>query len=321
MNKRFLIGLFLAVTLILWRFYFNVPSEETAVIQGTARALPYEVRFAYTLNESEKKKASHIIDNAFQTIDSLYAEVSKLNNLSSFAAVPISEDLERLFLLIDRVHFLTKGLFDPTTPPALKRWEEILKQRDASSEEVDLIKSSMGWSKIHFRGRVFYKEHTQIQISIDSIIKGYLVDFLVQNLQEEGFQNMFIQWADVAKAHGKDNDKPWETFEQTLNNNAFVTSEHTPQNWKIQDCGKSGTFCHIVNPLQWILIKQTKESVCKASVQLTSAGLADGVQYTLFSMTKPEAVNLAESIKKELNEGEFWIFSCEEVSHNSPPRQ
>lgn len=319
--KKILVGLFLAVTLILFRFYFNSSKENSSFFQGVEMTLPYTIKIGSPLSSEARNKADLIIKNAFKMVNSTLnkenkdSELSRLNKLPANTAVSISEELERVFLLADRVYILTRGLFDPTIEPVLTAWKQKLGSGAAlSSADIEKIRSSIGWNKIHFKGRVFYKENSALEIDLGGIIKGYLVEVLAQILLDEGYDNIFVEWGGCIMANGKQEDgQPWKapitpndgTENIELDGFALATVRASLPRWKVLDCQDKNAFCRLINPRLWTLQQNT---VCKAAVKLSSCSLADGIATALtLADTEKSAENLAESIKKELKEGEFWI--------------
>jgi len=175
--KQFLLGLFLVLTAL----YFYYGRSQSDSFTGEEMNFPYTVQIDSKMTSNERKKALEIIKNAFSVANAQFnkdnknSEISKINRLPANTAVPIPEELERLLLLADRVHILTKGLFDPTNGH---------------------------WKNIRFKGRVFYKDDSSIQIDLGGILKGYTVDILTQNLHDEGFQRVYVEWGGKMKALG-----------------------------------------------------------------------------------------------------------------------
>ena len=290
--------------------------------------IPYQIQVCGPLQTHQKQKIENIIDDTFTFVDehynpwNPYSEISKLNNLKAFESSPLSCALEEILNETKDIVELSDGLFDPSIQAMQKLWKEALKSKKIpSKEEIENVKKSMGWEKIHIDGHKFSKDDSDLEIDLCGIAKGKCVDLLAQNLEKAGFKNFFIEWGGEILAKGKHpQNRPWTVlitnpFQNSdqkefvfLDGTAIAGSGNYYQQWKFE----GQTFTHILHPKRLSPLRVSEQSILSTHVQAPSCALADALATTLMLFdSKEQAMSWWAKAQKKFPEARCWIHSNE----------
>lgn len=284
----------LLIFFLLFTACSETPPPSTLKFQGIAMTIPFEVQ---TEEEVSVDEVSRIIRETFAYVDQHYnkfnpeSELSAINALPAHQPTAITEGLYTLLSETNRVWKLTHGYFDPTVEPAAKIWKEAIKTgMIPSSEDLEAVRGSIGWGKVHFDKYNLVKDNDALEIDLGGIAKGYTVDLLYERLKQLNIQHLYVEWGGeirVSKDHPA--KRPWrvalkdkETYLE-LSNQACATSGDYEQNWKLIDTdGHEGLYFHILNPLTLNMLEAEEHSGKSFTVIAPTCTLADGIATSLF---------------------------------------
>ncbi|MCC5831765.1 MAG: FAD:protein FMN transferase [Chlamydiales bacterium] len=260
---------------------------------------------AYTVKigdpDPDLSLAESIILSTFSEINALYnnwnphSEISKLNRLPAGVKYPLSPQLAAFLRQIDRIVSLTEQRFDPTVAPVK---ESLLKG------EIQSETAAVGWDKIHLEGDLFWKEYDQTALDLGGAAKGYAVDLILEQLQEAGFRNLFVEWGGEIRAAGSHPEgRPWkvailggETLE--LHEEAIATSGSYLQNWTVGEA----QYTHIIDPKTKLPLSDP--SITSASVVTRTCFEADALATALMLFSsQQEAYEWAKARGLKI-----WLF-------------
>jgi len=164
-----------------------------------------------------------------------------------------------------------------------------------------------------------------VSLDLGGIAKGYGVDLILENLNQAGFSDVFVEWGGEIRASGKHPEgRPWRIFISRLENNdphlaiahldlvdqAIATSGDYLQNWTIEKDGNCSTFFHIIDPVTLHPLQKQPLSIASTSVVAPTCALADGLAtVAMMFLSVEEAQVWAEKMKKENPDLSFWIVS------------
>ena len=299
--------------------------------------IDYRILIGQTLDSSDKKAISKIIEDTFHEVNRVYnkwnpnSELSSLNKLKAGIQVQLSPELEQLLLLTDDIVQLTEGRFDPTIEPVQALWKRYLEQDTIPSPaELQSLSLLVGWNKIHFAKGLFYKDGDEVSMDLGGIAKGYCIDLLVERLNHQGFKNVFVEWGGEIRVSGEHPDKrPWTIFISdlgninpenalaivNLQNQAIATSGDYLQNWLVSGEGDQMiTYFHVIDPATLQPRMATLQSVASASVLASSCAFADGLATAAMMFSSVEEAQVwADKLKKQFPELSFWLVSRSEI--------
>ncbi len=158
---------------------------EVIVPFGTPDAVEWgEAAFAY-LDELEQQL----------TVYRDTSEVSRINRLAPYQAVPVEERLFRLLEQAARLTAETEGAFDVTAGALIKAWGFFKGPRRVPSEEERLRaleRTGMRWVSLAPESRSVRFGRPGLEINLGSIGKGYALDRLAELLHDDGQMPAFL---------------------------------------------------------------------------------------------------------------------------------
>ena len=119
--------------------------------------------------------------------------ISKINNSAGIQPVKITEEDYRLFNFCDTLHFLTKGIFDPTTLPLSKIWD--FKSKNPTVPPKFIIEktlSKIGWKKVVFDEDYTFLPESGMGIDLGGFGKEYAVDRVIELAKEHEISSALV---------------------------------------------------------------------------------------------------------------------------------
>lgn len=243
-----------------------------------------------------------IIDTTFREIDQIYnnwnpySEVSLLNALPAWQKLELSPQLAVFLKKIERLNALTEGRFDPTVAP--------IKMSLLAGEIT--THSPVGWEKIHLEGDIFWKEEGAIALDLGGVAKGYAVDLLVERLQNQGYDHLFVEWGGEIRVAGRHPEgRPWKvailypnSVVLELHEEAIATSGSYHQRWEIGEA----TYTHIIDP-------KTREPLSNSPIQSASVVTQSCMEADAFATALMLFASQEEAYAwAEKNNLRIWLF-------------
>lgn len=306
--------------------------------------IDYKILVGAPCTPEDADDIQKIIDLTFAQVNETYnnwnphSEISLLNKLTANIPVKISPQLEKLLQLIDEVFLLTEGRFDPTIAPLQKLWKQHLEKGHVpTKDEIEKTSPSIGWHNIHLKNGTFCKDHDDTSLDLGGIAKGLCVDLLVENLNKNGYNNIYVEWGGEIRTTGQHpQNRPWQIFISNLgdpnpenaidilniSNHAIAASGDYWQYWIVSDEGEPPSnkdiYTHIVDPLSKKALKISATSIASVNVLSSNCALADALATaTMLFPSKSEASVWAEFIMKKKPETTFWIISRQDIDNHS----
>ena len=139
-------------------------------------------------------------DNIKAILDSIDYSLSPFNEKSIITAVnnnknvDVNDDFIKVFTLAKEVNKETSGAFDITVAPLVNVWGFGFKNgKFPTDEEIDSIKSFVGFDKVRLEGRKVVKDDPRIMLDCSAIAKGYAVDKVADMLRGKGIKNFLVE--------------------------------------------------------------------------------------------------------------------------------
>lgn len=288
--------------------------------------IDYRITLGEVVSETMLERVKGLVRLTFDEVNNTYnqwnpaSEISALNRLKAGDKVAVSPGLYRLLLLANEIVKLSDGRYDPTIEPLRQLWIQNLDQGKIPSDQaVQAVSPQVGWSQIHLANGLFWKDHTGVQITLDSISKGHCVDLLLERLQQAGFANVLVEWGGEVRAAGRHPEgRPWRVFIRNLSNTqsenalaeldvgdeALATSGDYLQYWTVD----SKTYTHIFNALERHPLTIEEGSIASVTVMAPTCALADGLATaTMCFSTTEQAKAWAERAQSRFPNATFWL--------------
>ena len=193
--------------------------KDIVTISDVVMGLRYTV--VVVADTKEEANIRKLITDAFDTINSVAngwtpdSEISKLNNAKTDVSIKLSDTLARIFTIVDELHSVSDGRFDPTSGVIKLAYQEALQGagRPPKPTEMKPYKFATGWSKkLKRKGTSLTKNNANSIIDLDGVSKGFAVDLITESLQSGGYSNFYVDWAGDIRAVGKHpSGRSWRT--------------------------------------------------------------------------------------------------------------
>lgn len=256
------------------------PAWATAPLRWDGLALGAEARLELVGPESLTRPALEAALRAIRQAEELFSLYDAGSTLSALnrdgalrnAPAPFTALLEE----VDRLHGLTRGLFDPTVQPV---WAALA--RGALKDEWN----SVGWHRVRRSGADVRLGPGQ-QVTLNGIAQGFATDMVTEVLRAHGLTDAFVDIGEQ-RALGRPRRLGLEdpisgiVGPLTLRNGALATSSPaaTP-------LGQGG---HILHPAG-----AGRSLWSSVTVEAETAVLADGLSTALCLAALPEVQNLRQ---------------------------
>jgi len=278
--------------------------EITAYVSRNERA---EIAFQEVFNEVNR--LDKLMSNYKEDSD-----LSKVNREASSGSV--SCDVELAYIIDQSLKYgdATKGAFDITVGPLMKKWGFFRKEgRIPDKKELERV---LGWvsyknvtvetetKKSLFRGSryesVISFENPHTQIDLGGIGKGYAVDVATKMLRENGIQSALINFAGNVYAYGSPaGKKSWTIGLQHPRNSKNILGSFEIVDKAVSTSGDYEKFftmngerySHIIDPRTGTPVK----GVVSVTIVADDATMADAFSTGVFVMGVEEGLEFIES--------------------------
>jgi thiamine biosynthesis lipoprotein ApbE/flavin reductase (DIM6/NTAB) family NADH-FMN oxidoreductase RutF len=202
-------------------------------LRGVAMTLPYTILVG-GVPPSAEQRLRQVVDDVFADVNAHLnvwnpdSDIAALNEAPPSKAIPISPLLADLFALVDRLHDLSGGRFDPTAAVLSLAWSQSIAKhaRPPMPADVAHLRHAVGWTT-----KVKRKDATKAArsngntvVDVDGIAKGHAVDLLFDAVSKfvlgcDGASTpdgeppaVYVDWAGDMRAGGRHpSSRPWRT--------------------------------------------------------------------------------------------------------------
>jgi thiamine biosynthesis lipoprotein len=280
-------------------------------LQGQAIGTTYSIIYLDGLEPLSVKKLesqfNQLLDAANQSMSTYHkvSEISKFNQMQSTNAIKSSATLRKVIAEGIRLHKFTKGSLDITLKPLSRLWgfgPNSVPHKIPSDEALLAVKAKSGVDKLVLKGDMLSKKIETLEIDLNTIGKGFLVDQTAQLLQTHGINNYMVEIGGEMRIKGHNRKgKPWkigvispiggEPKAQRAvypGNNGLATSGDYYQYFE-----ENGVrYSHILDPSTGRPISHNLASV---TVLHPSSMTADGLATAIMVMGAEKGLALAEA--------------------------
>lgn len=277
-----------------------------------SRSLPaMGTMVSITVLDGSKDRGEEAISAAFNEIERLVKILSRFDTATPLYQLNregfLNESPPELSYLINKskhYYSLSNGSFDITIKPVLDFITQSFKndQKLSGSEEkkikdlLRLVDSGL----IYTSGKRITFRKDGVQITLDGIAKGYIVDKATKKLSDMGIKHALINaGGDISAIGGKDSNKPWKiAIEDPLKGKNYP-SVVSIKNGSIATSGNYEVFFdkkkvhhHIINPKTGLspLINAS------VSIQAQTTMEADALSTAVFLLDAHSGIQLINSL-------------------------
>ena len=143
------------------------------------------------------------------------SEISRFNRSDSTDWFPVSEELATVVAFSQSIAGKTGGAFDVTVGPLVNAWNFGPDRSNRKVPDVDLLeklRQSVGFRKLSVRmdPPALKKSVPELGIDLSAVAKGYAVDRVVELLNEQGAENVFVEIGGEVSVSGNKAGQWWK---------------------------------------------------------------------------------------------------------------
>jgi len=304
-------SLFLVLLLLLGACQQVAEQRQMWVFAGPIMGTDFRI-IVVTEGDLDKAVLQNKVAKAMQAINSsmsTYLESSELSQINRSAAGQkntLSSAMNEVLVESLRLSVLTAGAFDVTVGPIVDLWgfgpSGTINQRP-DAKAVQRLADSVGYHTLQLQDNTLIKSHSDTQLDLSAIAKGYAVDRVADTLAEFGVRDYLINIGGELRAAGTNVDRQlWRVGVEkpellggiqqvvTLDNMAIATSGDY-LNFVVLDGQR---FSHTIDPVSK---KPVLHRLALVSVMHSSAATADALATALMAMGEDRAIDFATQQK------------------------
>jgi thiamine biosynthesis lipoprotein len=123
--------------------------------------------------------------------------ISVLNASAGGAAVASDPEIDRILALCHEMHFLTRGVFDPTTLPLIRLWDW-RRAKIPTDAEIEGARQCVGWRKVQRRPGSVRLSEPGMCLDLGGMGKEYAVDQVALLARQCGLTGALVDFgADI----------------------------------------------------------------------------------------------------------------------------
>ena len=177
------------------------PAGNYCSMDGFALGTSYH----FIVNAADTTGLRRQVDSLFEAADasmSVYRRGSLLNRLNANETDSVDTHIARCIEIARQVSELSGGVYDITVKPLTQAWG--FTGQDAQFRpNVDSLLQYVGYKKIRIENGRLIKERPEIQIDLNSVAKGYIVDLMGQLMSSRGAKDYLVEIGGEVVCRGK----------------------------------------------------------------------------------------------------------------------
>jgi thiamine biosynthesis lipoprotein len=125
--------------------------------------------------------------------------ISRINAAAGLEGVAVDFEADRIFALCHELHFLTRGILDPTALPLLKLWDwKQPRSTSPNDDEIAAAKALVGWRQVQRVPGKIYLPRVGMSLDLGGMGKEFAVDQVSQLARLHGCTSALVDFgADV----------------------------------------------------------------------------------------------------------------------------
>ena len=285
-------------------------------VHGNTMGTYYDIRFVGDTSQVQQAKIDSIL-HEFEAVFSNWvptSEITTFNNLSTITNA--SAQFKLVLEESQKVYETSRGTFDPTVGPLIKRWGfgEAERKDKPTQQEIDSLLTFVGFNKIVITPTEITKPKG-VEVNLSAIAKGYGCDVVAHYLDSLGIKNYKVEIGGELVCKGsKAEGKSWKIgIEKPIVGEKAIHTVIKVDNCAMATSGnyrnffeEDGiTYAHTINPLTG---KPVQREILSASVIANNCMVADAFA-TAFMVLGLDAVKEICAERNDLDV--FLIYETE----------
>ena len=301
-----MIGLIIAA--LLFCVGCATPSYKT--VDGSMLGTTYHIVAETELTGQEMRAKMQSINSEAISSMSIFDSTSLLNRINRNETDLIDRHIARNIEIAAKIHSLTPR-YDITVKPLVEAYGFAGKNRDAKPN-VDSLIEFVGFDKFRIENNRIIKSDSRLQIDLNSIAKGYVVDMIADWLDEKGCENYIVEVGGEIRAKGInargtswrvgvdtpfDNNQTPGQYQQRIvqiSGSALATSGNY-RRFYYNDKGER--ISHTLNPMTG---RSQTTTLLSATVIAPRCATADALATAFMASEEKDAIALAERLRDSI---------------------
>ena len=252
--------------------------------------------------EQDLQAVMNLVNDSMSHYDAA-SELTKINQADAGQKIMLSDQLNEVLTEAVSVSELSGGAFDITLGPLIDLWgfgaQGLITQKP-STKEIQRLSKIVGYSRLNLKEGVLIKSHSDIQLNLSAIAKGFAVDQVAAELVQQGIQDYLIDIGGELRASGVNMDSQlWRVgierpmllggVQQVIKlSNQSVATSGDYLNFLTIDGQR---FSHTIDP---ITMKPVLHRLASVTVVEESASRADALATAIMAMGDDRGFEFAE---------------------------
>ena len=304
------------------------PSERYVTVEGYMLGTTFRVVANTSLPQSDIYAEAMRIDVDAKSSMSIFSPSSLISRINAGQVDTLDIHLLRNIAVAWRMYQLSGGAYDITVKPLTEAYGFAAKGK-IEHPNIDSLLQFVGFEKLRVDGSRLKKSDDRIQIDLNSLAKGYVVDLFADRLEQMGCRDYIVEIGGEIRASGvnsrggewrvgvdtpyEGNQNPGESCQTIIkiSDKALATSGNYRRYYTDNEGNK---VTHTINPKTG---RSVVSRLLSATVVADRCVEADAMATMFMAMGDQGAIALADSLKSEgvqvyfiLSAGdEYEIFS------------
>ena len=291
------------------------------VVESTALGTFVQVKCSPTITKTELYDLVRNIDAEAKESMSIFEHGSQLSKINRNECDSLDSHIMANLALAKRYYELSNGYYDVTVKPLTSAWGFAAKGEKCNNPNIDSLLEFVGFDKIAITDHRITKSDSRIQIDLNSIAKGYVVDLVAETLSKRGVESYMVNIGGEIRCKGMNPEgnewhigieTPYEgNFEQNslekiipVSNCAVATSGNYRRYYTSEEGLK---VCHTINPKTGYSVLS---NLLSATVVAQTCAEADAAATMFMAMgSEGGALELAKQCEKDYGWSYYFIYA------------
>ena len=291
------------------------------VVESTALGTFVQVKCSPTITKTELYDLVRDIDAEAKESMSIFEHGSQLSKINRNECDSLDSHIMANLALAKRYYELSNGYYDVTVKPLTSAWGFAAKGEKCNNPNIDSLLEFVGFDKIAINDHRITKSDSRIQVDLNSIAKGYVVDLVAEALSKRGVENYMVNIGGEIRCKGMNPEgnewhigieTPYEgNFEQNslekiipVSNCAVATSGNYRRYYTSEEGLK---VCHTINPKTGYSVLS---NLLSATVVAQTCAEADAAATMFMAMgSEGGALELAKQCEKDYGWSYYFIYA------------
>lgn len=291
------------------------------VVESTALGTFVQVKCSPTITKTELYDLVRNIDTEAKESMSIFEHGSQLSKINRNECDSLDSHIMANLALAKRYYELSNGYYDVTVKPLTSAWGFAAKGEKCNNPNIDSLLEFVGFDKIAITDHRITKSDSRIQVDLNSIAKGYVVDLVAEALSKRGVESYMVNIGGEIRCKGMNPEgsewhigieTPYEgNFEQNslekiipVSNCAVATSGNYRRYYTSEEGLK---VCHTINPKTGYSVLS---NLLSATVVAPTCAEADAAATMFMAMgSEGGALELAKKCEMDYGWSYYFIYA------------